>query len=136
MTATLLAANAAWIGLVMALWTKRLWETQGRCGVHVVNREHQAQHAHAEGSALGFLAEARLGPAASVKDARKATALAVAEARGPLYVPKFWNKSLRLSIDLKTRKPECRVDMKRRRVSRPSTGACSYEQCRPQSVGG
>jgi hypothetical protein len=30
MTATLLAANAAWIGLVMALWTKRLWETQAR----------------------------------------------------------------------------------------------------------
>jgi hypothetical protein len=27
MTAILLAANAAWIGLVMALWTKRLWET-------------------------------------------------------------------------------------------------------------
>ena len=59
MTATLLAANAAWIGLVMALWTKRLWETEGRCGVHVVNRAHQAQHVHAEGSALGFLAEAR-----------------------------------------------------------------------------
>jgi hypothetical protein len=56
MTATLLAANAAWIGLVMALWTKRLWETQGRCGVHVVNRAHQAQHAHAEGSAPGSLA--------------------------------------------------------------------------------
>ena len=28
MTATLLAANAAWIGLVIALWTKRLWETR------------------------------------------------------------------------------------------------------------
>jgi hypothetical protein len=28
MTATLLAANAAWIGLVMALWTKRLWEAR------------------------------------------------------------------------------------------------------------
>ena len=27
MTATLLAANAAWTGLVIALWTKRLWET-------------------------------------------------------------------------------------------------------------
>ena len=27
MTAILLAANAAWIGLVMALWTKRLWES-------------------------------------------------------------------------------------------------------------
>ena len=27
MTATLLAANAAWAGLVIALWTKRLWET-------------------------------------------------------------------------------------------------------------
>ena len=27
MTAILLAANAAWIGLVIALWTKRLWET-------------------------------------------------------------------------------------------------------------
>ena len=26
MTAILLAANAAWIGLVIALWTKRLWE--------------------------------------------------------------------------------------------------------------
>ena len=26
MTATLLAANAAWIGLVIALWTNRLWE--------------------------------------------------------------------------------------------------------------
>jgi len=26
MTATLLAANAAWTGLVIALWTKRLWE--------------------------------------------------------------------------------------------------------------
>ena len=48
----------------------------------------------------------------SVKDAPGATALAVAEARGPLYVPKFWNKSLRLSIDLKTRKPESRVDIK------------------------
>ena len=76
------------------------------------------------------------GPAASVKDARRATALAVAEARGPLYVPKLRNKSLRLSIDLKTRKAEWRVDMKRRRVSRPSTGACSYERCRPQSLRG
>jgi hypothetical protein len=28
MTATLLAANAAWTGLVIALWTKRLWETR------------------------------------------------------------------------------------------------------------
>jgi hypothetical protein len=28
MTAILLAANAAWIGLVIALWTKRLWETR------------------------------------------------------------------------------------------------------------
>jgi hypothetical protein len=27
MTATLLAANAAWTGLVIALWTKWLWET-------------------------------------------------------------------------------------------------------------
>jgi hypothetical protein len=27
MTATLLAANAAWTGLVIALWTKRLSET-------------------------------------------------------------------------------------------------------------
>jgi hypothetical protein len=27
MTAILLAANAAWIGLVIALWTKLLWET-------------------------------------------------------------------------------------------------------------
>ena len=27
MTTTLLAANAAWTGLVIALWTKRLWET-------------------------------------------------------------------------------------------------------------
>jgi hypothetical protein len=27
MTATLLAANAAWTGLVIVLWTKRLWET-------------------------------------------------------------------------------------------------------------
>jgi hypothetical protein len=27
MIATLLAANAAWTGLVIALWTKRLWET-------------------------------------------------------------------------------------------------------------
>ena len=27
MTAILLAANAAWMGLVIALWTKRLWET-------------------------------------------------------------------------------------------------------------
>ncbi len=26
MTAILLAANAAWTGLVIALWTKRLWE--------------------------------------------------------------------------------------------------------------
>jgi hypothetical protein len=45
-------------------------------------------------------------PAASVKDARRATALAVAEARGPLYVPKLRNKSLRLSIDLN---PEARM---------------------------
>ena len=28
MTAILLAANADWIGLVIALWTKRLWETR------------------------------------------------------------------------------------------------------------
>ena len=28
MTATLLAANAAWTGFVTALWTKRLWETR------------------------------------------------------------------------------------------------------------
>ena len=28
MTAILLAANAAWIGLVIALWTKRLRETR------------------------------------------------------------------------------------------------------------
>jgi hypothetical protein len=28
MTAILLAANAAWIGLVIALGTNRLWETQ------------------------------------------------------------------------------------------------------------
>jgi hypothetical protein len=27
MTPILLAANTAWIGLVIALWTKRLWET-------------------------------------------------------------------------------------------------------------
>ena len=52
------------------------------------------------------------GPAASVT-------LAVAEARGPLYVPKLRNKSSRLSIDLKTRKPEWRVEMKRRRASKP-----------------
>ena len=30
MTAILLAANAAWIGLVIALWTKRLWENSVR----------------------------------------------------------------------------------------------------------
>jgi hypothetical protein len=28
MRAILLGGNAAWIGLVMALWTKRLWETR------------------------------------------------------------------------------------------------------------
>ena len=28
MTAILLAANAAWTGLVIALWTKRLWGTR------------------------------------------------------------------------------------------------------------
>jgi hypothetical protein len=27
MTPILLAANTVWIGLVIALWTKRLWET-------------------------------------------------------------------------------------------------------------
>ena len=27
MTATLRAANAAWTGLAIVLWTKRLWET-------------------------------------------------------------------------------------------------------------
>ena len=30
MTVTLLAANAAWTGLVIALWTKRLWEKAGK----------------------------------------------------------------------------------------------------------
>ena len=30
MTATLPAANAAWTGLVIALWTKRLWENSLR----------------------------------------------------------------------------------------------------------
>jgi hypothetical protein len=37
MTAILLAANAAWIGLVIALWTKRLWENR-RARLPIVRR--------------------------------------------------------------------------------------------------
>ena len=69
MTATLLAANAACIGLVMALWTKRLWELRADAGCMLLIARIRRSMRMRKDQLLGFLLKLDFGNNDTLKNA-------------------------------------------------------------------